>query len=696
MTRMRVRPAALAVLLLLGWRIAPAAPAPDYSASRLLFQQAMAQAARPAGGNVAATESAADVADDPLLRSYPLYPYLQAERIRQAFSYDPAAADRRATGFLVTYGLLPVGVQLRRSWLESLAQRNEWEAFLNVFREAGATDALRCQFLNARIVTGQTAQLGPLLVRQWLTPHEVPECEGPYAWGADHGLITADLFERRARLALQAGNTGLARKLLLRLPADQAAPLLQWAGLLEAPQRNIDALLAAPGTPVPAEALLAGWSRLARQNPDDAVDRYAQLVRTRSFSSDLASPFALATALPLAWRRDARAEDFFARVSTHDLDDGALEWRARAAMWAGNWSLVSQTIAAMSESNRQTARWRYWAARAADQVGDTVQSHRLLVALAPDDNYYSGLAAARLGISVTPHPQPLERDPALQARLQQIPALVRAHELLLNELRGQALAEWQFAFDDLTAAERQQAVPLAADWGWYDLAVTAATSLRIFNDYSMLYPQPYEPSVTAAARAAQLPVTLIYSVIRQESLYRTDVVSSAGARGLMQLELSTAKPTARALKLPTPHMADLFDPQINSTLGAEHLHLLLDKVNGQLPLALAAYNAGIAAASRWLPADSIAPDVWVENIPYNETRNYVQRILWHTVVYGWLRSDGHAQDTASWLAPIRAMGVAQARGGIFMPRATAGRARKVSNARVTAGKSPMPTRSPAS
>jgi soluble lytic murein transglycosylase len=223
------------------------------------------------------------------------------------------------------------------------------------------------------------------------------------------------------------------------------------------------------------------------------------------------------------------------------------------------------------------------------------------------------------------------------------------------------MAEWQFAFDDLTPAERQQAVPLAAQWGWYDLAVTAATSLRIFYDYSLLYPQPYETSVIAAAQAAQLPVSLIYGVIRQESLYRTDVVSSAGARGLMQLELSTAKPTARALKLPTPQMADLFDPQINSTLGAGHLHQLLDKVDGQLPLALAAYNAGIAAANRWLPAGSIAPDVWVENIPFNETRNYVQRILWHTVVYAWLRSDGQAQDTTSWLAPIRATGPAQAR-----------------------------------
>jgi soluble lytic murein transglycosylase len=658
MKGVRLRPAALAALLYLGCRSVLAAQAPDDSRVREEFQQAMEQAPRAAtgAGLTAVTDN-----DDPQLRAYPLYPYLQAERIREAFSTDPVAADRRAAGFLVTYGPLPVGTQLRRNWLESLAQRAQWDTFLNVYRETGANDALRCQALNARIATGQTTQLGPLLVKQWLTTREVPECEPAYAWGMDHGIITPDLLERRARLALQAGNTGLARQLIARLPANQAAPLQQWVALLDTPQRTIDSLLAQPTTAVLPEALLAGWARLARQNPDDAVDRYALLVRARNLSSETASPFALDVALPLAWRRDLRAEDFFARVGTHDLDDSALEWRARAAMWAGNWSLVTQTIAVMSETNRQSARWRYWTARAAEQSGNTAEAHALFATLAPDDNYYSGMAAARLGVNVTPHPQPLERAATVVARLEQVPALVRAHELLLCGMRGQALAEWQFAFDDLTPAERQQAVSLAADWGWYDLAVTAATSLHIFNDYTMLYPQPYESSVTAAARAAMLPITLIYSVIRQESLYRTDVVSSAGARGLMQLELSTAKPTAKALKLHTPNMADLFDPQINSTLGAGHLHLLLDKVDGQLPLALAAYNAGIAAASRWLPADRMAPDVWVENIPYNETRNYVQRILWHTVVYGWLRSDGQAQDTASWLTPIRASGVAQAR-----------------------------------
>jgi soluble lytic murein transglycosylase len=649
----RFGPAAWAALLLLGGPPARAAAvATDYSSAREQFLRAMAQ--------VAPTDEAND---DPALRSYPLYPYLQAERIVQALSSASGAiaADRRAAGFLALYGLQPVGAQLRRSWLESLAQRGQWDVFLTVYRDSGATDALRCQALSARIATGQTAQLGPSLVRQWLTAREVPECDSPFAFGLDHGILTAELVERRARTALQAGNTALAKPLIARLSDAQAAPLRQWAALLDTTPRAIDALLHQPATAVLPEALLAGWSHLARQDPDAAVDRYPQLLRARNLTSDSASAFALAVALPLAWGRDARAEDFFARVSSHDLDDAALEWRARAALWVGNWPLVTQTIAAMSETNRQSARWRYWSARALEQAGDTTQAHRLFAALAPDDNYYSGLAAARLGITVMPHPQPLTRDAALRAHLTQIPALVRAHELLLCELRTQAMNEWQFAFDELSATERQQVIPLVADWGWYDLAVTTATTLHIFYDYGLLYPQPYETSVTAAAHAAQLSVSLVYSVIRQESLYRTDVVSSAGARGLMQLELATAKPIAKALKLPTPQMTDLFDPRINSALGAEHLHLLLDKANGQLPLALAAYNAGPAAANRWLPVDSMAPDVWVENIPYNETRAYVQRILWHTVVYGWLRSDGQAQDTTTWLAPIRAAGTTQAR-----------------------------------
>ena len=79
---------------------------------------------------------------------------------------------------------------------------------------------------------------------------------------------------------------------------------------------------------------------------------------------------------------------------------------------------------------------------------------------------------------------------------------------------------------------------------------------------------------------------------------------------------------------------------------------MLDRFDGQLPLALAAYNAGPGAVQRWLPARAMDPDIWIENIPYNETRTYVLRILWHTIVFAWLR-DPQARDTQDWLNAVK-------------------------------------------
>src|SRR5262249_38396685 len=169
-----------------------------------------------------------------------------------------------------------------------------------------------------------------------------------------------------------------------------------------------------------------------------------------------------------------------------------------------------------------------------------------------------------------------------------------------------------------------------------------------------LYPGPFDTQVEQAAHLTQLAPELIYAVLRQESLYRVDAVSSADARGLMQLQLETARRTARQWKRPQPDLADLFDPATNTLLGAARLRTVLDQFDGQTPVALAAYNAGTNAAIRWLPGKAIDSDVWIENIPYVETRVYVQRILWHVLTFTWLHTK-EAQQTKSWLTPIRAM-----------------------------------------
>jgi soluble lytic murein transglycosylase len=612
------------------------------AAQRTEFQQAYA--------------SVTETADSPALRAYVLYPYLQAARLaqslRSAGTNVPVTLDEQVATFLRAYEGQPVSQELRRSWLAGLAQRAQWERFLAFHRAATDEPALHCHGFSARIELQRTEGLEAEIAQAWLTPRSLPECERAFERLRSVGGLTPELTEQRVRLALENNNATFARQIVQPLPPERAAPLLQWAALLENPRREIDALIAAPQTAVETTTLLAGWTRLARTDRTAAKQRFDALVRERKLDARAASPFALALALPLAWDRDPETLKYFARVDAADFDDVAREWNARAALWAGDWRQVTGSIAAMSEANRRTARWRYWAARAAARAGDDASARQLFEAILPDDNYYSAMAAARLKRKVTPNPQALPLDAAQLARVENLPAFVRARELRSSGLITDATAEWRFGQASLQPAALPQAVHLAARWGWYDQAITTATAARVFNDYALLYPRPYDAPVQAAAKLTGLEPGLVYSVIRQESLYRSDAVSTADARGLMQLQIETARRTARQFKQPVPSSSALFDPLVNVVLGASHVRELLDRFDGQLPIALAGYNAGPGAVRRWLPPGPMDPDIWIDNIPYNETRAYVQRILWHSVVFAWLREE-KAQDTREWLTAVR-------------------------------------------
>ena len=624
-------------------------PADAYASARKEFQQAYANAEK----------SDSDATDSESLKGYPLYPYLQAERLRNALGPDSPASedtDKRAAVFVAAHDPLPVARRVRRVWLESLARRMQWAGFLEAYRGAIPDDALRCQSFSARIALNKTDGVVRDISAQWLTPRSLQDCKGPFDWMKEQGVLTTELIEQRARLALKSGDAPFARQMIAMLPPDKAAPLSQWAALLEKPQAGIDALIASPRATVDGAALLAGWSRLARIDPAGAKERYGRFVRARDLSGDSASPYARALALRLAFDRDSAALDYFPLVALADRDTQTLEWWARAALWSGEWTLAAETIADMPEARRDAARWRYWSARVAEHARDSDRAQQLYESLLTDDNYYSAMAAGRLKRNLAPNVKALPAAPELQATLDRLPAFVRARELFLCGMRQEAAAEWQFGYQSLSESQRPQSIHLAASWGWYDQAVATATAERVFNDYDLLYPRPFDAEVLKAAQTARVAPELVYGVIRQESLYRADAVSSAGARGLMQLQLDTARRTAQYLKLPKPVLTDLFVPAINTSLGAGYLRMLLDRFDGQLPVALAGYNAGPNAAARWLPADqSVDADVWIENIPYDETREYVQRILWHRLLFTWLGDDARAEQTGVWLAPITAL-----------------------------------------
>ena len=213
------------------------ASADEYEAVRTRFR--VAYAAAQAGG------SASTAPDDDALRVYPLYPYLQAARLERNLGADAAIAE-----YLHEHGAAPYTRSLRGAWLADLGRRRQWETYLEHYDDDLDTDVtLRCHDLAARAALGRDEGLEEAIVEQWLTPRSLPDaCDPAFDWLRSRKRLTAELVERRARMALAEGEPQLARYLAKSLPERTAAPLLQWAALIERPERSIDDLLADDGT----------------------------------------------------------------------------------------------------------------------------------------------------------------------------------------------------------------------------------------------------------------------------------------------------------------------------------------------------------------------------------------------------------------------------------------------------------------
>ena len=649
----------LPVMLALGGCVSAraAVPAADpVAAVRQAFLDAMAAA------RLAPTQPAPE--DSERLRQYALYPYLQAARLRAELQLlAPAASDlvtpslpvdERVAAFLQQQGTQPVARGLRADWLASLAARRAWPTFLAQFDPQHDTQvASKCQSFTARLAVGKTTGLVEEVSQVWLAPRVLPEaCDPVIEWWKGRGGPGPDLIEQRVRLALAAGESGLARALARTLPDPRGAPLLQWAALIEQPAREVQALIDDPARPVLDEALAAGWMRFARSDAKAAAAAYPALLAARKLDARAASSRALAVALALAWSREPGALEFFGRVDAADYDERAWEWRARAALWAGDWRRVTAAIAAMPDALRQQPRWQYWSARADERLGEFARARTTYAALISTDNWYAMLAAARLDRRFAPTAQPIALSDTTIETLSAAPGFIRARELVLCGMEAEAGNEWRTAYDELPPERQTDAVGLAARWGWHYQAIATAARLRLFNDYDLLYPRPYDFEVREASRRSGLSRPFIYAIIRQESLYRADAASSAGAIGLMQLRPDTARLTARRAGLPVPTRAQLQQPSVNVALGASYLALLVGRFGGESVLATAAYNAGPTSALRWLPESPLDLDIWTENIPYNETRAYVQRVAWHNLVFAWLERR-ETQDVQPWLRSIR-------------------------------------------
>ena len=653
-----------------------------------------------------------DQPDSPALKSYAIYDYLLVARFRRDLEQRPGEdVDTAINAFLEAHAGEPVARNLRNDWLTSLAARRKWDWFMPRATDV-STPALICDRLQGKIAaladvpvaqgtaavqtagavaagqaihgaaaqtgspgSGAGAQASPnasgavaqanataqaiaaeALTRWSMAQKQPPECDPVFAWLRQQNVITPDLAEARTRAALAADNAKLAREFVVDVPPDRAAPLLQWAQLLDSSKAALTTLASTPMTPVEPAALAAGFDHLARADSTTALALLPKLLARPDMTPVMQTKLQRIAAMGAAVGRDSAAIAAFDLLPESSVDNDVREWRVRAALWAGDYQKALAWIDTMPPTQLSQPRWRYWRARSIAATQGNEAAAPLYAELAELRDFYGYLAADRIRHGYVLNAKASFNDETLQKAMAAQPGLIRAHALFDCGLDDEAMLEWAVVFGSADNALKLQAAHLAARWGWYSQAIVTLAQAGEFDDVRLRYPRPFTSAVAEASKQKQVPQDWILAVMRQESLFRDDAVSRAGARGLMQMTPNTAIAVAKRWHLPVPDKDGTFDPPMDVLRGAAHLRDLLDKY-GQLALTLAAYNAGAIPVARWAPTRTMDADVWIENIPYGETRNYVQRIVEHIVAFAWVR-DAEPPRLATLLPEITPTAVA--------------------------------------
>lgn len=595
------------------------------------------------------------------LKGYVLYPYVEAARLRWqlttiADKSRDATIEQDVKAFLAAHAGAPVAQPLLRDYLLFLAARQDWMAYLASLPVDTSDVALKCHALAARIATGDFTGLRDAILPVWLERRGDPAaCAPAFDWIESAGRLFATEVEKRAIFAARMRDK--QPKIVARLPESRRTLMAQWDKLMADPVKELERFLASPdaATRWPAAdiapALIEAFSRATRRSAMQAKAVLPALEKLPVFDDSQRVEIRRLMAMGFAYDFDVEAIGYFASLPDNVLDQSGREWRVRSALLHEAWPTAEQWIAMMPADQQKEARWLYWRGRVLSKMGKEAEGRAFYEQAAKEREFYAFLAAERLGRKPNLRPKKFEDNRKLKAEIAARPAMVRAKELFLCNYQDLATAELRYALRDDDSATRAQAAKLTWEWGWYVQALKALAELQQWDDLELRFPLPYDAQVDAASRISGIPGSWIYSVLRTESLYDPRAVSGAGALGLVQLTPDTARAVAKRAGLARPTRDDLFDPAVNLSLGARYLAEMQARFQGRLIYTLAAYNAGPEKALEWTPVRTVDADVWIENIPFNETRGYVQRALSNLAMIEWRRT-GKTADLLPLLQPL--------------------------------------------
>jgi len=563
------------------------------------------------------------------LASYSIPSYVDYYRLKPRLK-DTSSAEIR--DFMKRYEGQAIVDRLRNDWLLELGRKRDWATFDEQLPLFVLNDdvQVKCYALQSRALKGHKVASD---AREVLTaPNGYGEpCAGLIATLYAAGQFNTDDLYAQLRLSGEYNATGQARRIVALLNGNE--------------KRAVQAV------DLPAIALTKGVGS-GRTEHEIYVVALGRMAKTSVKLATLALQRAAsklsaqeqqeawaAIALQASYTLAAETGDYWRKSQGAALSVDQLQWKTRIALRSGDWKTVRQTIRSMPAALRGESAWVYWLARAqmvengsSQPSGEAVQ---LLRSIADQPSFYGQLAGEELGKLVT---IPLPGQPISQAEIAPFasnPKFQRALKFFSMRLRFEGTREWNWGLRGLSEREHLAAAEFARQNNILDRMVNTSERTRIQVDYSQRFPAPHNDIMHPTTQTLGLDKAWVYGLIRQESRFIMDAQSHVGASGLMQVMPSTGRWVAKKIGLTDFAQEMLSDVRTNILLGANYMNMVLGNMDGSQVLATAAYNAGPGRLRSWRSTldKPMEGAVFIESIPFFETRVYVKNVMSNTAYY---------------------------------------------------------------
>ena len=540
--------------------------------------------------------------------------------------------------------------KLRGDRLRFLAMQRKWDVFLRELPGLAQPD-------NEIDCFAAQAKRTPETVRPlWIAGQELPQaCETLIDQWVAQGNLTVDEVWVRIRRLLENKRYAGARYAAAYLPKSENFDGNRLDAIAQTPDKYLDKLPTGfADSRGGRELALFAVHRLARTEPQEAAQHF-QRIEARFRSEERAYAWGQ-IAWQAAFRHRPEALRWYDKAAATVLGEEALAWQARAALRAQDWHALQRAITAMPTPMAAQNDWIYWQARILATQGKRDEARALYAKIGGQPNFYSNLADDELGrpIGVPPTASPLKADELLAAETH--PGLQRAIALMRVDMRMEGIREWNWSLRGMSDRQLLAAATLAKNHEIWDRAINTADRTQEQHDYSLRYLAPFRRELEPKAAELSLDSGWVYGLMRQESRFIMNAKSNVGAQGLMQLMPATAQWVAKKISLPNFTQAKVTEMDTNITLGTHYMRMVLQSLDNHPVLASAAYNAGPGRAQRWRADTPLEAAIYIESIPFSETRDYVKKVMSNAVYYNAL-FQSKPQSLKARLGVIRARGV---------------------------------------